>query len=308
MSRIERHAELLRDRRVERRLHFVDLARHQFRAHQRVRVQIVQQAVRLGVAVRQRRMRWGRAAVDSQLRPAGDVVCGDGGEVRAVVCFVPGQVRYRAHGLDADDAFEREIGLVGERAGEVVRALLRGGDERVADEVVGPLAQVRVVFRQEGGVLRFLRVGEGQDEHVAAFFDGHFLRLFRGVACRVRVVEARVVDGEVFGPEPVVDHDKDGVEQVFEPGWVEVEEEGGGGEDHVDGVHVAVGGDFFHEDVGVLLRAGHLRGAPGLARGQGHDRQVVLSADVEGVVGHFAVEIDAFREDVGVVVVEEGEG
>ena len=191
--------------------------------------------------------------------------------------------------MDADDAFEGEVGLVGEQAREVVGALLVGGDQAVLDEVVGPLAQVRIVGGQVGGVACFLRVGEGHDQHVAAFFDGLFLGDAVGVAGAVGVVGADVVEGEVLRVQPVFLDDVEGVEQVFQPGWVEVEEDWRGGEDYVCGVHVAVGGDFFHEDVGALLGASDGGCAEGFAGSEGNDGEVVLAAYCDGVVCDLAV-------------------
>ena len=45
------------------------------------------------------------------------------------------------HGLDADDALDREVGLVRETAREVVRAQLVRGHERVRDQELRPLVE-----------------------------------------------------------------------------------------------------------------------------------------------------------------------
>ncbi len=45
------------------------------------------------------------------------------------------------HGLNADDTFDSEVGLVREGAREVVRAELFGGDEGVLDQELRPLVE-----------------------------------------------------------------------------------------------------------------------------------------------------------------------
>ena len=56
-------------------------------------------------------------------------------------CLVPVELRNLRHGLDADDALDREVRLVRETTRKVVRAELVARDERVLDEVLRPLVE-----------------------------------------------------------------------------------------------------------------------------------------------------------------------
>ena len=55
--------------------------------------------------------------------------------------LVPDGVRDLRHGLDTDDALDREVCLVLQVAGKVIRAELRGGYERFVDEELCPLVE-----------------------------------------------------------------------------------------------------------------------------------------------------------------------
>ena len=66
------------------------------------------------------------------------------GSTYAVVrspCLVPVELRDLRHGLDADDALDREVRLVRETTGEVIRAQLELGDEGILDEELCPLVK-----------------------------------------------------------------------------------------------------------------------------------------------------------------------
>jgi len=160
VARIERDAEFLCNGGVEGRLHFVDGARDEGCVEEGVGVEVVEEAVGVGVVVGEGGVRRGGSAVDAEVLPVGDVG-GGGVEIFRDVVRVGSEVCDAAHGADGNDAFEGEVSLVGEGAGEVVGALLGGGDEGIGDEVVGPLAQEGVVLGEVSGVAGFLRVREG---------------------------------------------------------------------------------------------------------------------------------------------------
>ena len=129
--------------------------------------------------------------------------------------------RHLAHRADADDALDREVRLVRERAREVVRADLVPWDQRVCDQVLRPLVEQLVlrarnlvwgrrerrgggtdVRGDERGLARGVRVAQRHDEHVAALLDGHLLVVACGGAsasrsatdrrCRTVVVASRI--------------------------------------------------------------------------------------------------------------------
>ena len=54
---------------------------------------------------------------------------------------VADEARHLGHGLDTNDALDREVGLVCETAREVVRAQLQLGNERVLDQELRPLVE-----------------------------------------------------------------------------------------------------------------------------------------------------------------------
>ena len=54
---------------------------------------------------------------------------------------VADEARHLGHGLDTNDALDREVGLVCEGTCEVVRADLIRRDERVRDKVLRPLVE-----------------------------------------------------------------------------------------------------------------------------------------------------------------------
>lgn len=62
---------------------------------------------------------------------------------------IPKQARDNRHRLNTDRSFDGEISLVCERSGEVVRADLVLWDERLGDEVLGPLIK-EIVLRKRG--------------------------------------------------------------------------------------------------------------------------------------------------------------
>jgi hypothetical protein len=125
---------------------------------------------------------------------------------------------------------------VRERAGEVVGGDLVGGDEGFFDEVLGPGVEDVVVLGEVGGVVGAVGVGEGHEDHVAAFFEGHGFGVALWVACEGvswlgpswvigRIEEctcsvgkccADVVDGVAVGPVTGFLVDEDRVEKVFE--------------------------------------------------------------------------------------------
>ena len=117
MSRVERDAEDLGDGRVPGALHVVDALGHDVQGEELVRVDVVQQAVRGAPFVGEQRVAAGR--VDGVVFPLSDVGGGGGGEVLRVGGGA-GDGGDGGHGLEADDAFDGEVGLVDELAGEVV--------------------------------------------------------------------------------------------------------------------------------------------------------------------------------------------
>jgi hypothetical protein len=69
------------------------------------------------------------------------------------------------------------------RAGEIICGNLIGWDEGFGDEVLGPGVEDVVVLGQVGGVVGALGVGQGHEDHVAAFFEGHCFGVAVWVAC-----------------------------------------------------------------------------------------------------------------------------
>lgn len=122
----------------------VDPLGHDVRVHEPVVVQIIQEAVGGAVVVREHRVGGISRGVGAESFPLSDVVRGYGGEVLRVagLAYQGGDAR---HGGYADDAFEGEVGLVFEVAGEVVGGELEGGVEAVLDEVFDPLFEDGVV-------------------------------------------------------------------------------------------------------------------------------------------------------------------
>ena len=121
VSRVERDAEDLRDGRVPGRLHVVDALGNDVETEELVRVDVVEQAVGGAPLVGEQRVSAGR--VDGEVLPLLDVVGRGGGEVLGVGGGA-GDGGNRGHGLDADDAFDGEVRLVDELAGEVVYVLV----------------------------------------------------------------------------------------------------------------------------------------------------------------------------------------
>ena len=128
------------------------------------------------------------AGVGAESLPLRDVVVRDVGVVCSVRC-VAGSVCDLSHGFNADDALDGEIGLVAANesagcssqreqdihircgSGKIIRGDLVLRDERLADQIPGPLVQDVVVVGQVGVVVGSLGVREGHDEHVTAFFQ-----------------------------------------------------------------------------------------------------------------------------------------
>lgn len=54
---------------------------------------------------------------------------------------ISSEVRDLRHGADTDNTLNGQIGLVDQPASEIIGAQLVGGDEGVADEVLGPLIE-----------------------------------------------------------------------------------------------------------------------------------------------------------------------
>ena len=138
MPRVQRDAVRQRDGGVKGALHVVYALRHEAEPELRIPIEIVQQAVRVVEPVAERRV--GRVGVhgDAERLPLVDVVVRDGRKVLPVG-GVARRVGDDGHGLDADDALERQVRLVGQRAGKVVRADLVGRDQGLVNEVARPL-------------------------------------------------------------------------------------------------------------------------------------------------------------------------
>ena len=128
VARVERDAVLVADGWVEGALHVVDGLRHEVERELAVGVEVVEQAVGVVGAVVEGRVRWVGVVSDAQVLPLRDVAVGGSGVVGCIY-GVAGEVGDGGHGLDADHALEGEVGLVGERAGEVVGGDLVGGVE-----------------------------------------------------------------------------------------------------------------------------------------------------------------------------------
>lgn len=73
------------------------------------------------------------------------------------------------HSLDANHAFERKVRLVRKRAREIVGADLIRRDERVLDQVVGPLLESVVMLAQEARVTSTLNNRKRHYEHVPTY-------------------------------------------------------------------------------------------------------------------------------------------
>ena len=58
---------------------------------------------------------------------------------------VADEARHLGHGLDTNDALDREVRLVRETTGKVVRAQLELGDERILDEELRPLVKEAIL-------------------------------------------------------------------------------------------------------------------------------------------------------------------
>jgi hypothetical protein len=108
------HAVLVKHRRVPSVLDIVNALRHQSQSQLSVHEQVVQQTPRGILAVAESRMRRASVESETQCLPFGNVVVGDG-RVVCPRCGVAGAVGDGSHGLDAEDAFEGEVGLVSVR-------------------------------------------------------------------------------------------------------------------------------------------------------------------------------------------------
>lgn len=84
-----------------------------------------------------------------------DVIRHRGTRTYAIICgrrSVPDESRHFRHGLDRDDAFDREVRLVGERPSNVVCAQLIARDECVRYEILSPLVKKLVLeWREDDG-------------------------------------------------------------------------------------------------------------------------------------------------------------
>lgn len=254
--------------------------------------------------------------VDGQLPPLFEVGFGLGAEL-VVVAREFGNL---AHGPEADDALDGEVGLVSaavnnnnstqkardvhKRPGKVVGAQLVRWDQRVGKQILRPLPQQGVVILDVVNVAGPLDIGQRHDDHVAALLQWH--RLI--VALWVPLGDgkgAEVVLGPIVGVRAALLVLKDGVKQILAKRRVEVHENRVGGEDNVDRLDVAVGADLLEEDVGLLGRAGELEPAKRLPEGECRDKRVVGAGRVDRVDVDLVVEV---VRHLGGVMVVLGEG
>lgn len=70
-----------------------------------------------------------------------------------------------------------------ECAGEVIRGDLIRWDKSFVDEVLCPPIKNTIVLRQVGSIARSLSVGEGHQNHIAAFFKRHFFGITIWMTC-----------------------------------------------------------------------------------------------------------------------------
>lgn len=168
---VERDAEQLADGRVEGALQRVQRVRDDGQVEQQGRVDVVEQGVGGAPLVGEQGVRARRVEGEGfPLRVVGGRGGGVGGRRRGVGAQ-EGDFR---HGGDADDAFDGEVGLVDELAGEVVGRELLAGREGEVEEVGGELLELGVVGGEVGGVGgesgRVVRCGRGFDD-VQEVFD-----------------------------------------------------------------------------------------------------------------------------------------
>lgn len=107
----------------------------------------------------------------------------------------------------------------------------------------------------------------------------------------VRVVGSNIVHGVCVGILSVLLNLIDWLQNQFEELGIGVQKDRVSGEDDVHSVHVAIGRDLLHEDVGVLGRAGQLHGSKDLTDREGGDCQVVLASGINGILGYPVIEI-----------------
>ena len=292
MPRIQHDPKLLVDGRIEVALHLIHALRHKTQSQLQIPIQIIQIPIRVVHPVCQGRVRWISLVRDPEILPFGDIVLSNSrvvGGIRVVARDV-GDLR---HGADADDALEGEVGLVGQRAREVVGGDLVGGDQGFLDQVLGPLVEDLVVLGEIGVVVGVLRVGQRHDQHVAAFFQGlhlvHPVRVARGVG----VGGADVVHGVHVGVLAGFLVDEEGVQEELEELRVGVEPDRVGGEDDIHGVDIAVRADFLQEEIGGVGSPGQEGTGEGLTDGKGGD------CDIVGPSRGVCVPCDLVVESVG---------
>ena len=196
---VERHSKWLLHRFVERQLLPRHFRRKEFVAQQLIPHQVIFLAPCAGFIERQPIV----IAVAGHLRPLRGKIFRE-----AAVFFC---LRIFAHclgqpgiALQADNGFDREIGVVGQVSGEVVRAELIFGIEALLSQICGPAGQLRPIWLREIRIALHLGKRGHQDQHIAALFHRHlavFIQLPASVYLAVcQRILTQVMRG--IGPRP----------------------------------------------------------------------------------------------------------
>lgn len=190
MAVVEREAEDLTDGRVEGGLHVVDLLPDDAEVQQLVGVRVVQLAPGATPLVREDRVRSRR--VDGEFFPSLVVGSGNCAEIGRVGA-ISSDLGDFSHGLETDDTFDGEVGLVLKGSQEVIRAELGGRDQSVFNEELRPLVHLRVMVLQVLGISCKLVVRVGHQQHVTGLLNRHLLIGALHVTGGVWIVGSQVV-------------------------------------------------------------------------------------------------------------------
>ena len=175
-------------------------------------------------------------------------------EIFLRVCGVASHPAQIAVGSETQDRFDREIGVVGQVAHEVVGAELVLRVQAVLLQVICPLRQLRPPRRDEFRIAFRLRDGIAEQKHVAAFLHWHALaavvatgdkRIGAQIVRRIRELPVR--GGGIHQDVNERRLGQGGAEQYqHRVHWIE----------HVHGGDIAIAGVLFGEVERLLVRVG----------------------------------------------------
>lgn len=154
---------------------------------------------------------------------------------------------------------------------------------------------------QIGRVPRLERIRECHNNHVPALFKRHGLVVTVRVTGSIGVVRANVMHGVGIGIVSGFLNLVKRLQQEQQQLWVRVKENGMRRENDIDRVHVAVGRDLLHKQVGLLNGTGQLGGRKSLTTTKRSDGQIILAGSSNRITDNLIIKFR--RQLVGFLVV-----